>query len=127
MAYTALEKMRRVNRKRFGQDLGPFQPPMYVNRRKKNDLKSAALRFIRTRCEGLHFDPLKEAEEKKTGKYLGTSLKKNQIPFNMERDLDRLCLEKSLETFIDSGTDVDAYLVYYCFLDIFLGEYGKSK
>ena len=127
MAYTALEKMRRVNRKRFGKDIGPFQPPMYVNRKKRSDLKSASLRFIRTRCEGLRFDSAKEEEEEKTGKYLGTSLKKNQIPFNMERDLDRLCLEKALETFIDSGTDVDAYMVYYCFLDIFLGEYGKSK
>ena len=48
MAYTAIETMRRKNQERFGSDLGPMQPPLYTNRRARNDLKSAALRFCTT-------------------------------------------------------------------------------
>ena len=127
MAYTALETMRANNRARFGIDVGPMQPPLYVNPRQRNDLKSAALRFLHKRCEKLRFDAAKEALEQREGVYLGTSLKPGQIPYNMQMDLDRLCLEKALETFIDSGVSEDAYAVYYCFLEIFFGQYGKSK
>ena len=126
MAYTALEKMREVNRKRFGKDLGPLQPPVCEGSETGMDLKSAALRFLRERCEGLRFSSEKEAAETETGKYLGTSLRPNQIPYNMEMDINRRCLEKSLETFILTGTAENAYPVYYCFLRIFLGEYGES-
>ncbi len=126
MAYTALEKMRRTNKKRFGSDVGPSQPPLYRNRKHPNDLKSAALRFLHNRCEGLCFDAEQEKLEV-NGKYLGTSLKPGQIPYNMEMDINRLCLEKALETFIDSGVAEDAYAVYYCYLEIFFGQYGKSK
>ncbi len=45
----------------------------------------------------------------------------------MQMDLNRLCLEKTLERFIDSGTAEDAYEVYYCYLEMFFGHYGKSK
>ena len=127
MAYTAIEKMRKINEARFGADVGPMQPPLYVNRRQKNDLKSAALRFVHNRCEALRFSKEKEEEEKAEGRYLGKSLKPGQIPYNMQMDIDRLCLEKALETFIDSGVAEDAYAVYYCFLEMFFGQYGKSK
>ncbi|MBR2800406.1 MAG: hypothetical protein IKE04_05970, partial [Oscillospiraceae bacterium] len=113
MAYTAIEFMRKTNEQRFGRDLGPMQPPLYGNPKQPNDLKSSALRFLHERCEGLLFDPAVEAEEKRTGIYQGKSISAHQIPFNMERDIDRLCLEKSLEAFIDSGTAEDAYTVYY--------------
>ena len=127
MAYTAIETMRRRNRERFGTDVGPMQPPLYINRRGRNDLKSAALRFLHSRCEELRFDLAREAEEKETGVYQGMSLKSGQIPYNMQMDLDRLCLEKALESFIDSGVAEDAYAVYYCFLELFIGRYGKSS
>jgi hypothetical protein len=42
-------------------------------------------------------------------------------------DINRLCLERELERFMDSGATQDAYSVYYCFMEIFLGSYGKSK
>ena len=127
MAYTAIETMRRKNQERFGSDLGPMQPPLYTNRRARNDLKSAALRFLHNRCEDLRFDAVKEAEENKSGAYQGMSLRPGQIPYNMQMDVDRLCLEKALESFIDSGVAEDAYAVYYCFLEIFFGQYRKSK
>ena len=30
MSYTAINKLRRVNRKRFGEDLGPFLPEPFA-------------------------------------------------------------------------------------------------
>ena len=127
MAYTAIESMRKVNEERFGRNVGPEQPPLFPGAKDRNDLKSAALRFLRERCEELLFDPAAAEEEARTGIYQGKSLRAGQIPLNMERDLDRLCLEKALEAFIDSGTAHDAYTVYTCYLEMFFGRYGNSK
>ena len=127
MSYTAIEAMRQRNRERFGRDLGPMQPPFTQNEAHPNDLKSAALRFLRERCEQLRFDPVRTRAELEDHICLGTSLSARQIPYNMERDLDRVCLEKSLEAFIDSGTAEDAYNVYYCYIEIFLSNYGAAK
>ena len=127
MAYTALEKMRKINEKEFGRDVGPMQPALYGREDKVNDLKSAALRFIHEHCEGLRFNEDIEKKEIEKSKYFGTSIKPNQIPYNMQMDIDRLCLERALERFIDSGVAEDAYDVYYCYLEMFFGRYGKSK
>jgi hypothetical protein len=126
MAYTALEKMQRKNESLYGQECGPVQPG---SRYQDNDfgLKALALRFLHERCEGLGFDPDIEAEEDKSGSYKGTSLLPGQIPYNMQMDINRLCLERELEEFIDSGVAEDAYEIYYCFLEMFIGHYGKSK
>ena len=126
MAYTALENMRQRNRRRFGADLGPVQPRLNTDG-EPDGLRSAALRFLHERCEGLLFDEETEAREERTGIYEGRSLRPGQIPYNMQRDIDRLCLERSLESFIDSGSAEDAYTVYYCYLEMFLGRYGNSK
>ena len=127
MAYTALEKMRKENLKKYGRDVGPRQPDLWGGGLERTDLKSAALRFLHNRCEELKFDPSVTKKEEKTGKLQGTSLKANQIPYDMQMDINRLCLEKALESFIDSGTAEDAYDVYYCYMEIFFGHYGKSK
>ena len=126
MAYTAFAKMREKNTALYGDSVGPKEPDLFRSGN-PNGLKCAALRFIHNSCEGLKLDASKEAEEESTGKLLGTSLKPNQIPYNMQMDVNRLCLEKCLEQFIDSGSAEDAYLVYYCYLEIFFGHYGKSK
>ena len=127
MAYTAIEAMRKKNRERFGADLGPRQPTPGPKKKEGMDLPSAALRFLRESCEELLFDGEREREERCTGVLQGRSHGAGEIPFNMERDLDRLCLEKALEEFIASGTAEDAYTVYYCYLEMFLGRYGDSK
>lgn len=127
MAYTALEKMRKTNERRFGSDIGPLQPMLSDGVRDGYDLKSAVLRFIHERCEGLNFDAQVEAEETLSGAYRGTGSAPNQIPYNMQMDINRLCLERELERFIDSGSTQDAYNVYYCFTELFLGSYSKSK
>jgi len=127
MAYTALEKMRQINLEEFGADIGPMPPELFPGAETRNDLKSAALRFIHNRCEELRFDKSIESDEKAHSRYRGTSIAPNQIPYNMQMDIDRLCLERELERFIDSGVAEDAYNVYYCYLEMFLGRYGKSK
>ena len=127
MAYTALEMMRKTNKRRFGSDVGPQQPTLSDGVREAYDLKSAVLRFIHERCEGLGFDARIEAAEAHSGAYRGTSSAPNQIPYNMQMDINRLCLERELERFIDTGATQDAYNVYYCFTELFLGSYRKSK
>ena len=127
MAYTALEKMRGINEDRYKCDTGPMPPYMYRDEHNDFSLKSCALRFIHERCEDLQFNVKIEKEEEKTGQYQGTSTAPGQIPYNMQMDINRLCLERELERFLDSGATQDAYTVYYCFLEIFLGSYAKSK
>ena len=127
MAYTALEKMRKENQKIYGRDVGPAQPALSGGGLERKDLKSASLRFIHDRCEELRFNAAVTRKEAQSGRLAGTSLKAEQIPYDMQMDLNRLCLEKSLERFIDSGVAEDAYDVYYCYLEIFFGHYGKSK
>ena len=121
MAYTALQQMKKKNEKLFGQWAGPAQPERHYDSVDRG-LMAEALRFLHTRCEGLGF----RAEEE-TGAYSGTSLQPGQIPYNMQMDVNRLCLERELERFIGSGAAEDAYTIYYCYLEMFFGHYGKSK
>ena len=127
MAYSAIEKMRKKNEQIYGKDVGPTQPALSDGAATGFDLKSAALRFLHERCEGLLFDSHIEEEEERTGLYRGVSLAPGQIPYNMQMDIDRLCLERELEKFMDSAATQDAYTVFYCFLEIFFGNYGKYK
>ena len=62
MAYTAYAKMRKVNRGRFGKDVGPFEPRLFKSEVHPNGLKAAAMRFLHNRCEGLRFDEAADAE-----------------------------------------------------------------
>ena len=126
MAYTSYFEMREINSERFGRDIGPFQPP-FAGEKDGTDMKSAALRFIREGCEELRFGNVSVCEEVKLGVYSGTAAAAGQVPYNMQMDTDRLCLEKALERFMDSGVAEDAYEVYYCYLEMFIGSYGKSK
>ena len=127
MAYPAIEKMREYNSRRFGRDAGPLAPSLSEAEKEGLDLRSAALRFLFERCEGLGYDQKIEEEEVKTGKYFGTSLAPNQIPYNMQMDLNRLCFMRELEHFMDSGATEDAYNVYYCFLEIFSAGFAGSR
>ncbi|WP_461811734.1 hypothetical protein, partial [Faecalimonas sp.] len=54
-------------------------------------------------------------------------MKLNQIPINMEKDIDRLCLEKAIERFLKSGKKEDAFDVYFCYLEMFIGDYEKNR
>ena len=121
MAYTALTQMKGRNEKAFGKGVGPIQPKQHFVSGDYG-LKAMALRFLHERCEELGF-----IADEEDGAFHGTSLLPNQIPYNMQMDINRLCLERELERFIDSGVAEDAYTVYYCYLEMFFGHYGKSK
>lgn len=91
------------------------------------DLKSAAIRFINHSCEDLKYNADITAREDREGRFEGVSLKKGQIPYNEQMEVDRLCLEYSLSRFLDTGNIQDAYNVYYCFIEIFIGNYHTSR
>ncbi len=91
------------------------------------DLKSAAVRFLHESCEDLRFDAGKERIERAENKKLGRSIEANQIDYNMQMDVDRLCLENALKRFLDSGSAHDAFDVYFCYLEMFVGNYGSTR
>ncbi len=86
-------------------------------------LEKCALQFIRETCEGLRFEAVDESK----GHMLGKSIALNQIPYNMEKDIDRLCLEKAIDRFLKSGKKEDAFDVYFCYLEMFVGDYEKTR
>ncbi len=90
-------------------------------------LEGAALTFLRDRCEGLRFSAEKTEEEASIGKLLGTSLKQGEVPYNQQMDVDRLCLETALKRFLRSGRKEDAFDVYFCYLEMFVGDYKKTR
>lgn len=94
----------------------------------KGSLEAAALAFLRENCEGLRFDKQKACRyTEDTGERTGTSLKANEIPYNMEKDIDRLCLENAVNRFLQSGRKEDAFDVYFCYLEMFVGDYEKTR
>lgn len=93
----------------------------------KNSLEGAALEFIRECCEGVRFSEEITQKEKEENKFFGTSIKAGQIPYNMQMDIDRLCLEKALTRFLKSGKKEDAFDVYFCYLEMFVGNYGEVR
>lgn len=90
------------------------------------DLIGQALKFIDESCAGLRYD-LDIAEKEKTDGVKGTSIGKNQISYNMEKDIDRLCLSNAIRRFLNSGKKDDAFDVYYCYLEMFVGDYEKTR
>lgn len=86
-----------------------------------SSMEHAVLTFIRERCEDLRFN------HDNGEMYTGRSLRENQIPFNMEKDIDRLCLENAVARFLKSGKKQDAFDVYFCYLDMFVGDYYKTR
>ena len=126
MAYTALKEMKERNQHFFNDNAGPVEPEKHYS---EDDygLKALALCFLHERCQGLCFDDEITAREKLENKYYGTSLFPNQIPYNMQMDINRLCLERELEKFIDSGVTEDAYTIYYCYLKCSLDIMANQK
>ena len=136
MGYTALVKMQQRNKEKYGIEDRPDIPP--IQNAEENSLAWCALTFLRENCENLRFDPTAggAAKTKKDrGNVLsvedniGKSYCENQIPYHMQMDIDRLCLERSLGDFLDEkegGTTQQAYLVFYCYLEMYWGR-GSAK
>lgn len=141
-AYTAIEEMGKINMKTYGMErpyptsAGMFE---FKNQRfwekdargkreiscKRSELEAHAVNFIRNRCVDLRFKKddrhinLKDSD--------GKSLKPNQIPYNMEMDIDRRCLEVAIHRFLESGVAKDAFDIYYIFLEMFISSYGSTR
>ena len=98
-----------------------------INDKNRMDMKSAVMLFMRDACEELRFDSEKEEEEKAKENFLGCSKKPGDIPFNMQMDIDRLCMEVALERFLETGTAENAFDVYFCYLEMYVGNYSKTK
>ncbi len=142
MGYNAYSLMRKKNNDRWKID-GPMYPEEFdvirvwkkgANGRRKNkpdflpitDLEKKSIHFIREMCTDLRFN--KDDEKHINLEDMdGSSLKKNQIPYNFQMDCDRRCLEVAIHRFLESGVAKDAFDVYFCFLEMFVGEYGKTK
>ena len=92
-----------------------------------NSFEYNAVDFIRNKCEGLRFDATKENEKGKPDIYTGKCTGSGQIPYNMEKDIDRYTLENSIINFLYSGKKEDAYNIFYCFLEMFIGDYNRTE
>lgn len=93
----------------------------------ENSFEYNAVDFIRNKCENLRFDAAKEKEKGNPSLYTGKSTKPKQIPFNMEKDIDRYTLENSIINFLYTGEKENAYNIFYCFLDMFIGDYNRTE
>lgn len=120
--YTALEEMRVRNLKRYGIN-GPAVPEPVSDLSGK--LEEYALSFIRVSCKELRF--AQDEAHRELQDLDGKSADRSQIPLNMERDLDRLCLEQAIHRFMQTGTASDAFDVYFCYLEMFVGDYRGSR
>ncbi len=115
MGYNALLKIREINRTNYGIQESACIPELLTSKRHYG---SEALSFIRDCCEDLKFDNV-TPERAILSDSDGRSAAKNQIPYNMEKDLDRLSLEAAVERFLASGAREDAFDLYYCYCEIF--------
>lgn len=142
MGYTAYKALRMKNEERWGIK-GPADPEKFMtyrvwekdeNGKKKkspsfiriSDLEEHAIHFIRERCTELRFDHT-DGKREKLEDFDGVSLRAGQIPYNMQMDTDRRCLEVAIHRFLESGVSKDAFDVYFCYLEMFVGSYGKTK
>lgn len=122
MGYTSFDIVRKQNREKYGID-GPKAAIPKYEEEPVSRLEKAALEFLYEECEELGFDRSKMAMEDRDGR----SIKPGQIPFNMEKDIDRLCLENAIHRFMKYGAAFDAFDVYFCYLEMFVGRYGESR
>lgn len=117
-----------MNNKYYEKDINKmsYTHVKKVNSNYENDLIGQAIKFIDETCTGLRFD-LAITEKEKTEGSKGTSISKNQIPYNMQMDIDRLCFSNGIKRFLKSGKKEDAFDVYYCYLEMFVGDYEKTR
>ena len=115
MAYNALSDMKRKNRDDYGIEDSVRIPDMPHAARA---FGREALAFVRESCTDLKLDK-HDARRASLQDDDGRSASPNAIPFNMERDLDRLSFEAAIGRFLESGSREDAFDIYYCYCEIF--------
>lgn len=125
MGYTALKKMGEKNKVQYDINF-PREPRDYRDYKDCRNLERACLDFIRETCQELRFDK-DDPKKINLDDCEGRSLESGQIPYNMEMDIDRLCFENAIHRFLKSGIAEDAFDVYFCFIEMFLDGYEKTK
>ena len=115
MAYTALSSMKDKNRIDYGIDDSVRIPGLPFAMR---NFGREALAFVRDDCTDLKFD-VDDACRAALADSDGRSASPGTIPYNMERDLDRLSFEAAIGRFLESGSREDAFDIYYCYCEIF--------
>ncbi len=90
-------------------------------------LEGATLTFLCERCEGLRWSAEMERLEAEDGKLRGVSGPGKPIPHNEQKDIDRLCLENAVRRFFRAGSKENAFDVYFCYLEMFVGDYEKTR
>lgn len=122
MGYSALRRVREMNRERYEIPY-PCDPQDFRERKSLGEMEKGCLTFLRDFCEDLRFDEAKKELLDSSGNSIG----ENIIPYNMEMDIDRLCLENAVRRFMSSGTAQDAFDIYFCFLEMYLGNYAEVR
>lgn len=77
-----------------------------------SQLEKLCLDFIREDCQELNYSE-------------SQNLAKGNVPFCYEQDTNRLCLERAIHRFMQSGTKEDAFDIYYCYCEIF-APFGRG-
>ncbi|MDO4296552.1 MAG: hypothetical protein Q4D90_10400 [bacterium] len=77
------------------------------------NLEKLCVDFIREDCQRLNYSN----ETEKRGK--------SGIPYNYEQDVNRLCFERAIHRFLQSGTKETAFDIYYCYSDLF-SPFGRG-
>ncbi|MBR0404036.1 MAG: hypothetical protein IJI68_02365 [Eggerthellaceae bacterium] len=115
MGYNALSKMQEKNRADYGIEGSPKIPELPTAPR---NFGREALAFLRESCEDLKFDT-SDTRRAALEDLDGRSSGQGTVPYNMERDLDRLSFEAAVGRFLESGSREDAFDIYYCYCEIF--------
>lgn len=115
MGYQALTHMRKINQESFGVEYSVCIPDLP---KASTNYGREALAFLRDNCENLKFDTTDEQRVQLQDRD-GRSSGKGLIPYNMERDLDRLGFERAVGRFLATGLRQDAFDIYYCYCEIF--------
>lgn len=99
----------------------------YIAKNDDNAFRNAVVSFFSTRCEDMLYDPNK-ANETMDNKDSCTGISNGQpIPYNTLMDINRLCFENAVKRFLKTGNKTDAFDVYFCYLEMFVGDYKTSK
>lgn len=76
-----------------------------------SSLEADCVAFLRQNCRDLLFRKDREALTDRDGH--------DGVPYNFERDVDRLCLERAIHRFCQSASRENAFDVYVCYCEMF--------
>lgn len=119
MSYTTFLGSKKID---FAGDAWESFPHTPVYRSKRN-LEKYCLDFIRCHCTNMHFSGNAALFEMLDSDELNDEILKSidirTYAENLRHDVDRLCLERAIHSFAESGSKNTAFDVYFAFCEIF--------